>query len=131
MKLVHVPFFAYEHLVGENGRKAFKKAFAVFLDESNYPIDFHGIAGADRTGTLAFVLNALLGVEEDELVRDWEVAAFSTQMPNFTHERRFAKLLSAFDKYPGATLGERVEGFVLDCGFPKSAIEKFRGIMIE
>ena len=131
VKLVHVPFFAYEHLAGENGRKAFKKAFAVFLDESNYPIDFHGIAGADRTGTLAFVLNALLGVEEDELVRDWEVSAFSTQMPNFTHERRFRKLLSVFDKYPGATLCERVEGFVLDCGFPKSAIDKFRGIMIE
>ncbi|MBQ6135827.1 MAG: tyrosine-protein phosphatase [Kiritimatiellae bacterium] len=131
VKLVHVPFFAYEHLAGENGRKAFKKAFAVFLDESNYPIDFHGIAGADRTGTLAFVLNALLGVEEDELVRDWEASAFSTQMPSFTHERRFRKLLSVFDKYPGATLCERVEGFVLDCGFPKSAIEKFRGIMIE
>ena len=131
VKRVHAPFVAYEGLVGEEGRKAFKKAFAVFLDESNYPVVFHGIAGADRTGTLAFVLNALLGVDEEELVRDWEVSAFSSRMPNFTHGRRFGKLVQALGGYPGATVREKAEAFALDCGFSKSDIEKFRRIMIE
>ena len=43
----------------------------MFLDPANYPIDFHCIAGQDRTGAVAFILNALLGVEEEELYLDW------------------------------------------------------------
>ena len=44
------------------GREAFAAAFRLFLDPGNYAIDFHCIAGQDRTGTLSFILLALLGV---------------------------------------------------------------------
>ena len=131
VRRMHVPVYAYGHLGDEKGRAAFKKAFSVFLDEANYPIDVHCIAGADRTGTLAFVLNALLGVSMDELVKDWEVTAFSSKTPNFTHARRFDKLVALFDRYPGETIREKVEAFVGECGFSKSDIEKYRGIMLE
>ena len=52
-------------------------------------------------------------------------------MPNFTHGRRFGKLVQALGGYPGATVREKAEAFALDCGFSKSDIEKFRRIMIE
>ena len=41
------------------------------------------------------------------------------------------KMLRTFDRYPGASLGERVEAYALDCGFSKEDIAKFRGIMLE
>lgn len=131
VRRVHVPFYAYAKLGTQQGKDAMKAAWAVFMDESNYPVDFHCIAGADRTGTLAFVLNGLLGVPEGELVRDWEVTAFSSRTPNFTHAKRMDKLLELLAGYEGATINERVEKFVQDCGIPLSEIERFRSIMLE
>lgn len=53
-------------------------AFTTLSDESNYPIYFHCNAGADRTGTFAFLVEALLGVSIDDLCLDYELTCFST-----------------------------------------------------
>ena len=37
---------------------------------------FHCIGGADRTGTLAFLIEALLGVSESDLSKDYELTSF-------------------------------------------------------
>ena len=39
-------------------------------------IYFHCIGGADRTGTLAFLIEALLGVSEEDLSKDYELTNF-------------------------------------------------------
>lgn len=43
-----------------------------FADPANYPIIFHCVAGRDRTGTLAILLEALCGMSEVDIVRDYE-----------------------------------------------------------
>ena len=53
-----------------------KKAFLLFTEEENYPITFHCSAGADRTGTFAFLLDGLLGVDYESLCRDYETTSF-------------------------------------------------------
>lgn len=53
-------------------------AFHFLADENNYPLYFHCNAGADRTGTIAFLLNGLLGVSEEDLTRDFELTSFSS-----------------------------------------------------
>lgn len=52
-------------------------AFHFLADENNYPLYFHCNAGADRTGTISFLLNGLLGVSEEDLTRDFELTSFS------------------------------------------------------
>lgn len=54
-----------------------KTIFDCLGNENNYPVYFHCNAGADRTGTLAFLINGLLGVEYDGLVKDFELTSFS------------------------------------------------------
>ena len=54
-----------------------KKLFEVLADESNYPVIIHCDNGADSTGTVAFLINALLGVSENDLVKDFELSSFS------------------------------------------------------
>jgi len=54
-----------------------KAIFDCLGDENSYPIYFHCNAGADRTGTLAFLISGLLGVEYDGLVKDFEMTSFS------------------------------------------------------
>jgi len=105
--------------------------FRAFLDAERYPLVFHCIAGADRTGSLAFVLEALLGVDEDELYKDWEVTGFDKSKLDFRHETRFDKLVNGFDAYPGATIYDRVAAFVKSCGFTDADIARFREMMLE
>jgi protein-tyrosine phosphatase len=118
-------------LAKDSGKAAFTNAFRVFLDERNYPIDFHCIAGADRTGSLAFILNGLLGVEEEELWRDWEVTAFQKEKLDFGHRTRFSKLVKVFEPFPGTNINEKIVAYVKSVGFTDADIEKFRELMLE
>ena len=127
----HYSSGAYAGMQKEFGREAFKKVFKVFLDEKNYPIDFHCIAGQDRTGAVAFIINGLLGVEEDDLYRDWESTGFWNGGMYFTHEKLFDKLVAGFQKWPGDTINQKIEAYVLDLGFTKDDIAHLRDIMLE
>ena len=129
---LHLPSAAYANFHRKKGRSKFAKVFRALLDESRYPLVIHCIAGADRTGSLAFTLEALLGVEEEELYRDWEVTGFSNKAKMaFRHETRLDLLVKGFDAYPGKTINERVEAFVVSCGFTAEDIARFRSIMLE
>ena len=122
---------SYAGIQEERGRIPFAKVFRVFLDPAAYPIDFHCIAGQDRTGAVAFVLNALLGVEEEELWLDWEATAFWNASPNFCHAKLFDHLVRGFDRWPGETIRERVEAYVRSLGFTDDDIANLRDILLE
>ena len=128
---VRIPSSAYGGMADEIGKRAFAKVFRVFLDEKNYPIDFHCIAGADRTGAVGFILNGLLGVAEDDLYKDWETTAFHNRTADFNHAARFDKLIAVFNKYPGDTMNARIEAYVRELGFTDADLATFRTIMLE
>ena len=132
VKWFHYSSAAYAGMFGKRGKEQFAKVFRVFLDEKNYPVIFHCIAGQDRTGAVAFILNGLLGVAEEELYLDWEATGFWNQNASFfNHDRLFNKLIAGFRKLPGKDLHEQIENYVLSCGFTREDIEKFRSIMLE
>ncbi len=54
-----------------------KRLFGVLANEDNYPVIIHCDNGADSTGTIAFLINAVLGVGENDLTRDFELSSFS------------------------------------------------------
>ena len=135
----NIPFGAYERLSLDWGRRAVADCFRVFTDESNYPIVFHCIGGADRTGTLSFILLAVLGVPQEEIDRDWATTSFlpeSAFLPlgaNLGAFRvsRYAKIAEHLAQYPGALLRERTESFLMSCGVTVEEIDRFRRIMLE
>ena len=127
----HISSAAYAGMQTDGGKRAFAKVFKVFLDEKNYPVIFHCIAGQDRTGAVAFILNGLLGVEEEELYRDWETTGFWNKSVKFNHELRFNRLIDGFRKLPGKNLHEQIENYVISCGFTKEDIAHFRELMLE
>ena len=127
----HNESYAYSEFHSEKGREAFRRDFALFLDEKNYPIGFHCIAGADRTGSLAYALEALLGVSDADLLLDWELTAFQNPNPHFAHRHRYDVLVAGFEKYPGTNACERAEAFVKALGFTAADIARFRAIMFD
>ena len=131
VKWWHISHTAYGGMAQPVGKAAFTKVFRVFLDEANYPLVFHCIGGADRTGAVGFILNALLGVSDDELDKDWEITCFIYEDQSFGHKTRFDKLRAVFDAYPGSCTREKVEAYVKELGFTDADIAKFRSIMLE
>lgn len=133
VKWVHIPSSCYGGMASPKGREAFRKVFEVFLDEQNYPIDFHCISGADRTGAVAYILGALLGYRDEDLWLDWETTAFwnaNDRKPLAHGSRGFFNLVKVFEAYPGANTTERVEGYVKSLGFTDEDIARFRRIML-
>lgn len=131
VRWVHVSSEAYHALLSEKGRAAFTECFRLFLDDGNYPIVFHCMAGADRTGSLAFVLNGLLGVEEEELWKDWEAHMWVDANPDFRHQWRMESLSRDFNGFPGESFADKCESFVLSCGFTKADVARFHEKMLE
>lgn len=125
-----VSFAAYDLIDNSvRGREPFAKIFEIFTKEENYPILMHCSGGRDRTGTLAFLLNGLLGVDEDDLCRDWEASIFSDPGVNFTSDR-LQRLLDYLKAMPGETFQARIESYVKGCGITDAEIAAFRAIML-
>lgn len=133
VRWVHVSYAGYANTINADswGKKAHAAVFREFLDPANYPIVFHCIGGADRTGTVAYLLNGLLGVEEDELYKDYEVTGFQGGITDPQHRKWLEELAAAIRKLPGKTIAEKLENYHLSLGFTKAEIEKFRSIMLE
>lgn len=94
-----------------------------FADPANYPIWFHCVAGADRTGTLAIFLKAMLGVSENDLVADYEI----TPDRNRT---RLNKTMEQLKEFPGDTLQEKARNFYRNVGLTDMEIGNIYNIMM-
>ena len=129
VRWAHISSGCYDNLAEKEWKEAFAGCFRIFLDKSNYPIVFHCVAGADRTGSLAYILESLLGMDDDCMQRDWMLTALSHKKMTFQPER-YDRLLKVFDAIPGETRRERVAAWVKSCGFTDADIVLFRSIML-
>lgn len=79
----------------------------LWLDEGRN-VYFHCIGGADRTGTLAFLIEALLGVSESDLSKEYELTTFSkqTRLRSDTDSRPFRLFIDYLNnRYSSGSVG--------------------------
>lgn len=96
----------------------------------HYPVYFHCMAGADRTGTLAFLIENLLGMDELDIKHDFEITSFSRIGERNCRGNEYKSLVEALnEKYDGATTQAKVEQYMLDIGVTAEEIETIKGIM--
>ncbi|MBR5279835.1 MAG: tyrosine-protein phosphatase [Clostridia bacterium] len=111
----------------------------VFANLDNYPIYFHCAMGRDRTGTLAFVIEALLGASETDLRMDFELSALSVKgcagyavINGYGDQRNAINNLYAYIKtFQGADLAEKTENYLLGIGITAKEIQTIRNLMLE
>lgn len=114
MKRILVPTVPYTEAFAPRQRKAWRKLYKVFADPKSYPIYFHCWGGADRTGTVALILGAFLGVRYEDLIYDYEFTSLSVwgvRSRNYAEFQRFLEMLGSLS---GNTLSEKARTFLKD-----------------
>lgn len=131
VKLLYTTINGYDAAMKEPER--YKKVFSTFADKNNYPLYYHCTAGSDRTGTVTFLLHALLGVSELECIQGHEFSSFSiygerntqTGMTGGWFQDFYVRLQS---EYEGNTLQEKVVNYLFSIGITQEQIDNIKGI---
>ena len=120
---------SYTAAFSDGQKELFRQIFASYADKSNYPIYVHCVYGADRTGTVCYILNALLGVDEKTLIQDYEFTTFSDAgLRSAATNAEMKAFLSSFCALSGDTPAEKAENYLLSIGVTSEEISTIRGI---
>jgi len=131
VRWINIPVMPYNYIIERDEQERYRQVFAVLADPSNYPVLFHCWGGADRGGTVAFLLGALLGKSLENLSRDYELTSFSIWGIRSRHSEEFRGMLAALHGYaPSGSLSEQVEYYLLDTGVTAEQIAAFRDSLI-
>lgn len=101
------------------------------------PVYFHCTAGADRTGTLACVLEGLLGLSQSDIDKDYELTCFysgtgTDALARRRNESEWKGLLNAINAVSGKTFRDKCVHFAVGtCGMTMADINAFRAAMID
>lgn len=100
------------------------------------PVYFHCAAGADRTATLACVLEGLLGMSQSDIDKDYELTTFYSGSDTDANARRrneseWKGLISAIDAKSGSTFRDKCVTFAAELGFTAAEINAYRKAMID
>lgn len=105
-------------------------AFRAFADINNYPIYFHCTGGADRTGTVALIVEALCGASEEDLSIDYELTAASEMKYRYRTRTDFIELINTLKSYSGDTLQEKVENYLMETlGLTRQEVSNIQSLM--
>ena len=126
---IQIPVGAYEHIFTPNGSAPYAECFRVFLNPANYPIDYHCIGGADRTGSLSFLLEALLGADTEYLYRDYVLTSFYINIRDYA---MCEPLFRGLEGYGTAdeSLVTKAERYFFSIGITPDEIETFRAFIL-
>lgn len=132
-----------------NTRSEVAPIFEILKTADERPVYYHCFGGADRTGTIGFLLNGLLGVSYTDLVIDFELTSYSSI--NNEHIRSHIQgHQHQYDRWPAlinqiktdttggyaydedASLEDNIEEFLLKaCSVSQETIDTIRDIMLE
>ena len=90
----------------------------------------HCVMGADRTGMLAYMMGAILGVPEEDLCKDFELTTFCGQ-PRYRNGNRMLTFNTRLAAFGGKDIQERIENMMLSKGITREEIEEFKQMMLE
>ena len=122
--------------ITDNNMRTLADEVRVFADRKNYPVVFHCVKGKDRTGILSYTLGALMGVSDEELMKDYELSFLQKScMDNdspfcMNGMREFRNYIKGYGNEDDS-LKQKTEKMLVEHGLKESEIESIRDILAE
>ena len=131
VRWIRRPVNAYKGFTPEQN-DLFRDTIKVFADPANYPIYLHCAAGVDRTGEVVFLLDMLLGVEEERAFLDYEASSLA-YYPRPRTISYFSNWLKTIGKMSpeGTPRRQQVVNYLMKIGVTGDEIAAIRKIMLE
>ena len=135
-----IRFSAYATWGGPGGQGIFsdamrqqvKKIFELLSDPSAYPLYFHCQGGGDRTGSLAFLLENMLGLDEADCLTEYELSNLSVSGERSRFSEVWTRFMEKLETIlPGGSRREQVCRFLRQCGVTDLMQNKIRSILLE
>ena len=129
--------YAFNH---PNMNHLYKRIFEILANADKEHVYFHCWGGADRTGTIGFLLNGLLGVSYTDLIIDYEITSFAmnfcTQEDIPDNGRYFTTMVNELKEnycYNGnETISECIENYLTDyIGVTDETIQTLKTILLD
>ena len=124
----HIPEAPYDNIFSEEWHDGYRQIFTLLANPEAYPIYFHCWGGADRGGTLAFMIEALLGVSREELLLDYGLTSLSPWGTRSRNYPPFQKMLATFEEKGDSDLHRGVEVYLKEIGITDEQIATIRTI---
>ena len=124
--------FAYTDTFEKDGMASVKALFSDLAKPENYPMYMHCAYGKDRTGTACAILEALLGVSKQDIVKDYQLSGLA--FPGLERagiDSDFGKFISRFEEFPGKSYQEKATNYLISCGVTEKEIESIKSIFLD
>ena len=129
---INVSASNYGDMKSDKAKAAFAKCFRELNNPANLPALFHCAGGADRTGSLAWLLGGILGVAEEDLDKDWELTIFDYALVKFNHWNYIDGLKRFLEEaFPKRSVQEQCVAYAKACGITDDEIKRFGELMLE
>ena len=130
---VLLPVKAYGDFLKEEEKEVCRQLFHLFTEKGRYPFYIHCWGGADRTGTVLFLLGGILGMSEQDLFLDYEFTSFSVWGDRSVHSELFCSLLKGLQPYgkEGDSINQKCEAYLLSAGVTETELNRIREMMLQ
>ncbi len=107
-----------------------REIFSVLADPNAYPLYLNCTYGADRTGTVVYLLQAVLGISDEEKELEFRLSGFT--IPYFGVSTELNGIYGGLDSLPGDTVNEKLCGFLTrEVGVTEAQLDSIRAILLE
>lgn len=132
-----IPSTAYaawqeQGIFGAEAMKQIRRIFEFLGNEDVYPVYLHCQGGGDRTGTLAFLLGAMLGMSYDDLLTDYEFSNLSVSGERSRYSTVWHGFMAKLRSFaPDGSLQMQVKNYLNCCGVDDLLQQKITCILTE
>ncbi len=121
---------SYEAIFEKEYINSVREIFTDLANPKNYPMYMHCSWGADRTGTIVFLLQGLLNVSKEDMLHEYRLSGFV--MENFHKNTNIDALIAGLESYEGNTMQEKITNYLTKTvGITNEQIESIKTIFLD
>lgn len=121
-------------ITNELNKDSLKAFFEYLTVEEHYPIAFHCVRGTDRTGALAYVLGALCGMNENDLMKDYLFSNFANINGKMTSSNidGTSYYPSQIEAAEGENMSEKAKNYLMNkVGVSEDTLNQIISILVD